>query len=201
MENDVLVMHTVRFLEPVDAVRIFTRLSRYIRSAFQSSVDPGRTWEASRTKITCSFDSLRNQLSANRRQFLSDLFIRMQVNPDFILDLRAINGDSFLHYLCRKGESNIVQFILSRAILDMNQPGAADMTLLHCSAFSKNMDLCKFLINHRANPCTKDSIGRLPEDWATVQGAHDLCTYLRRSRKGKHVNNTPISCFSWFNNS
>jgi hypothetical protein len=201
MENDVLVMHTACFLEPVDAVRVFTRLSRYIRSAFQSSVDPGRTWEASTTGITCSFDSLRNQLSANRRQFLSDLYIRVQVNPDFILDLRAANGDSLLHYLCRKGESYIVQLILSHAILDMNQPGAADMTLLHCSAFSKNMEMCKFLINHRADPGTKDSIGRLPEDWATVQGAHDLCTFLRRSRKGKHVNNSPISCFSWLSTS
>lgn len=194
-------MSTACYLEPVDAVRVFTRLSRYTRSTFQSSVDPGKTWNASLFIATDSFDSLRTQLSTNRRQLLSALYVGLRVNPESILNLTAANGDSLVHLLCRKGEASILRMFVSHALIDVNRLGAGDMTLLHCSAFAKNTELCKMLINRGADPGIKDSIGRLPEDWATVQGAHELCTFLRHCRKGKHENPISNGCFSWLSTS
>jgi hypothetical protein len=108
------------------------------------------------------------------------------IDPKSVLASRAANGDGFLHVYSRKGEIRIVNLLLRFCTYaDVNLLGSGNMTPLHLGAFGKSYSVCRSLMQARADPGVVDCMHRLPENWASVQQAHDLAQFLRRARKGK----------------
>lgn len=184
-DEEFWIIHVSQYLTVIEAVRVFTRLRRTTRSSFQSSFDP-YWWRTSSLKPHVIENTRSGLMSVGRKSYISNLYISLFVDPVQVGAQRISNGDSIFHLFARRNEPGLIQ-LCYRMIptFDPNDRGAGGMTLLHCAAFSKSIDICRWLISVGADPKLFDDIHRLPEDWATIQNAHELATYLRRCRKGK----------------
>ena len=184
-----MVVNVAPFLTPLEAVRVFSRLSQSTRAvSLESSCNfwllPELLSSLSPVEHIRRGLAVRNQEA--RALLLSELYLALSIEPIPVCSIRAGNDDKLMHVLGRRGETGLLQLVARMdPSFDPNETGSGGMTALHCCAFSKSMNACKFLIQSGADPNIKDSIGRLAEDWATVQQAHELATFLRRSRKGK----------------
>ena len=186
--DDSIVVQIIKFLRPSEAVRVFKRLSREVRRSFSRIADPG-LWEQP-ALVSLPDEEIVNRvkvrLKSDRSHLIDELFLFCWTDPVRLSGLTAPNDDSILHMLCRNGEVKLFGMILNRfPALDLNAPGAGGMTCLHCAAFSRDFSLCSYLISRGADPGLRDSIGRLAEDWATLQTAHEVASFLRKCRKGK----------------
>ena len=192
MNSEVVVRNVIGFLFPVEAIYVFTVVNRSIRLIAQECLKE-RLWEKPAILLSDQIcvevkARIRTDDPYERYILLNDLWLGLTMDPDRMLNARAINGDGLLHFFCRKGEVSLASLIIRHMLAPsvLNCAGASGMTALHCAAYARSEPLVRLLIKLHANPGIKDSIGRFPEDWATIQQMHDMADLLRRARKGKH---------------
>jgi hypothetical protein len=186
--DDCIVIHIVKFLRPSEAVRVFKHVSMEVRRSFVRVADPGLWRQPSLVSLRDEeiVNEVKFRLKSDRSNVIDDLFLFSWLDPGRLSSLTAPNDDSILHMLCRNGDLGLVRMIANRIpALDVNVPGAGGMTCLHCAAFSRDLSLSSYLVSRGADPGIRDSIGRLAEDWATLRGAHQVASFLRKCRKGK----------------
>ncbi len=193
------------FLTPYEAVRLLSRLSKGVRTSFNEQVH-GAMWPAphilSEVIEGNPIDWIRGQLGRTYSFAASEVFLVLLVDPIWIYRQRATNDDCLGHILCRRGDAGLFQLLARMSpLFDPNERGAGSMTFLHCGAFARCPEVCRFLATCGASADIRDDMKRLPEDWATIQQAHDLATFLRHIRKGKTFNSSPTGCMSWLHSS
>lgn len=196
MDEAVVVENVVPFLNPGQAMRVFPRMSRGVGQVFSQRLT-GHWWSCpdwidNVELFACWKDRLSSE--QDRHSAVDELFVLLLQSPAQLMDLTAVNGDTVLHVVCRKGEWTLVDLVL-RFDVNVNVRGAGDLTPLHCAAFARSESVCRALVAAHANAALRDSIGRLPENWASVQQAHQLATFLRQTRKLQ--TRRLVGCFSW----
>lgn len=65
---------------------------------------------------------------------------------------------------------------------EVDEPGAGWMTALMHAAAAGDAGLCRFLLEHGADPDVRDAFGRPAEWWAERGGHDDVVRLLRRDR-------------------
>lgn len=202
-ETENFVVNVSPFLVPYEAFRIMPRLSSSTAVVFKATVQSS-WWESPCLQAPHNLiDDIKVRLSIpdRKKETYSMILLHLLDDPIQFYLLRATNEDMLVHVLARRGDVGLLELIARMtSVFDPNDNGAGGMTLLHCVAFSKSREACKFLVRVGADPNIRDAIGRLPEDWATVQQAHELATFLRHCRKGK-VESQKINCTSWLHSS
>jgi hypothetical protein len=184
MDNEVVLTYVFSFLEPEEAFRIFSSLSKYARDLwFLKLYAYVKPLDVDEIMVNTNSDS-----SSARLALLCALFR----DPRSVLGAKAPNGDEMIHKFARKGKPQLVSLLI-RHNAELNSRGCGQMTPLHCAAFAKSTDTCQILLNAGADPSLRDSIGRLPEDWARMQSYPELQFLLLAARVDEEVS-TPPSC-------
>lgn len=103
------------------------------------------------------------------------------------------NGENFLHYVCSRGDLNMVKFLVSQGGFDINETTRDGGTLLHRASRSGNFHIVQYLLENGAQPNMKNCIGQFPVHVACEFGHpeilklfldHDACDISVKDEKG-----------------
>lgn len=197
LQTEVVFAHLVEFLGPMECCRVLRGVSRTVKAMVDSTladIDPRRP--------SVSMDEVKRMAksSSSVEVVLNGLLTQLRGDCTSFLSKRATNGDTPLTFFARTGNVRAVRLILQFAP-NVDLAGSGDMTPLHCAAFSGNQTVAELLLERGANPGLTDAIGRLPEDWAHMQGDAQLGTLLRRARKARERRKVAVArtvgCFAW----
>ena len=72
------------------------------------------------------------------------------------------NKDNLLHWACKKGLLQIVEYLVKENRISVNSLGYFDQTPLHEASKYGRSEIVKFLINNGANVMAKNSSGEMP---------------------------------------
>ena len=213
MDNEVVIRNLLPFVTPVQVYAVFSVLNKSITAMIKWHVDPV-AWPDLHCHRGPYWPIARDYLKRGDRQGLKNILLaKLGQDATAVMSMEAPNGDILLHQFARKGETNLVDMLLRytapvadwfgdwdssdssmpefdedhmyKPAYELRRKGAGGMTALHCAAFARSEATCRLLLLAGANAGARDDIGRYPENWATVQQAHDLSQFLRRVRKGK----------------
>ena len=177
MENEPVLINVIPFLTCVEGFRIFSILCVFSRDVWHKKIQTNLSFHSSYLNL----DDIKAKLSNNLPGVTEEVFRALLKTPSSSLKATATNGDELMHIFARKGHASIIQLLIQFKA-DVNSIGSGRMTPLHCAAFAKSEYACKTLLSARADPCLKDSLSRLPEDWARLQSIPELNDLLRNAR-------------------
>jgi hypothetical protein len=192
MDDEVVLSNVLPFLTPKQSYLLFSRLSSTSHSILVRNSDSWNT-----AYPVCNFPEFIKELwrLGDLENLLNNLFVALRKDREAAINQSLVNGDCLVHFLCRKAYCPAVHLVVQSGI-DVNLKGSGDMTPLHCAAFGKSDAIVDLLLRAGADPNIPDAIGRLPEDWATVQQNYVMARKLRKTREGE--TSISASCFPFF---
>jgi len=84
-----------------------------------------------------------------------------------------------LHWACRKGHKDVVEYFLSELKVPVDTPMADRTTPFHYAVYGAQMEVCALLVQNGANVHTLNDHGCNAVHWATLAGSVPMLDYLR----------------------
>jgi ankyrin repeat protein len=104
------------------------------------------------------------------------------------------DGWTALHWACRKGHGNVVQWLVQSGCADVDAPGRDGETALHCACQQGHKDIVKYLVDDcGANTKAKAADGRTPFDVAWQERKTDIVQLLSNLPKAQPLSQSKIS--------
>ena len=88
-----------------------------------------------------------------------------------------------LHDAARRGNMDVMNFLLQQQIIDINAPGRQGLSPLHFASRSGKLEAAQALLNTGANPNALDSMGKTPLDLAIINNKSEVIDLLKEYQK------------------
>jgi ankyrin repeat protein len=129
-------------------------------------------------------------------------YILDERKADIDVDWRNNDGNTLLHEAAFIYRISVVEYLVEKKHADTNAVGLKKKTPLHCAASRNHYDLCKYLIEHGADPRAKDEEGHYPKAYTDDEF---IQTYLRkatatRTRRSMNAQVVPIIYYGFNGN-
>lgn len=88
-----------------------------------------------------------------------------------------------LHDAARRGNMDVMNFLLQQQIIDINAPGRQGLSPLHFASRSGKLEAAHALLNTGANPNALDRMGKTPLDLAIINNKSEVIDLLKEYQK------------------
>lgn len=92
-----------------------------------------------------------------------------------------VNGDPIIHHAASFGNNDIIDFLLSNKICDIDQRNEDGCTALHRAAFLGYLDTVRFLVKNQADLHAEDKNHLKPIDHAKTLHHQQVVSYLEEA--------------------